>query len=112
MIYTDDEGDRWLACDHCIGLERLDPKESDAEVAQSYLRDHQLFWGTGLTTNRAVRQAASGLDGWRRRKMLTQLEPELAWVWVDLCPGCASPEGWRAIKILGLMAISVKGKKP
>lgn len=78
MIQRDDEGHRWLRCDCC----------ADVDSPPYEPRD---FYGIGLTTARQVRQCAHDLFGWRRRRVLTSLDPVTS-RWVDMCVGCQSPE--------------------
>ena len=80
MIYKDEQGHRWLACDYC--------RAHDIENE---------FWGIGLGTNKLVRSAAASLEGFRRRKILLDVEPEIKYVWLDLCAECSSREGMGAL---------------
>jgi hypothetical protein len=65
MIECDENGDRWLLCDLC----------SCEEPRHYWSNGMNAFYGIGLENARLVRMVARDLEGWRRRRLITHLEP-------------------------------------
>jgi len=92
VIYLDDDGNRWLRCDCCV-----DP--------ESYPEEPRDFYGIGLDTAQQVRRCAHSLFGWKRGRILVNLESLETRV-VDMCPACQQPE----YGVMRLLAVALDSR--